>query len=144
MMKSRTQTTAPQSRYSISITPLIDVIFLLMIFFLLTMSFQKPEDVLENRLPQLGSQDSSDPAKDWETVRLRIKMVKEDNRMKIFLGERVVFTYKDLLYYLDQLPEDILIMMDPDRDVPYKHVIGVYNSCLKSRKRDIVFSLSMP
>ncbi len=142
-MKSRTQTTVPQNRYSISITPLIDVIFLLMIFFLLTMSFQKPEDVLENRLPQIGNQDSSDPTKDWETVRLRIKMVKEDKHMKIFLGERIVYTYTDLLYYLDQLPEDILIMMDPDSDVPYKHVIGVYNSCLKSRKKDIVFSLSM-
>lgn len=114
-----------------------------MIFFLLTMSFQKPEDVLENRLPQIGNQDSSDPTKDWETVRLRIKMVKEDKHMKIFLGERIVYTYTDLLYYLDQLPEDILIMMDPDSDVPYKHVIGVYNSCLKSRKKDIVFSLSM-
>ena len=143
-MKTRVQTTASPNRYAISITPLIDVIFLLMIFFLLTMSFQKPEDVLENRLPQVGNRDSSDPAKDWETVRLRIKMIREDRRMKIFLGERVVFTYKDLLYYLDQLPEDILIMMDPDSDVPYKHVIGVYNSCLKSRKKDIVFSLSKP
>ncbi len=143
-MKSRNQTTAPQSRYSISITPLIDVIFLLMIFFLLTMSFQKPEDVLENRLPQVGRQDSPDPAKDWETVRLRIKMVQEDKRMKIYLGERSVTTYNDLLYYLDQLPEDILVMMDPDRNVPYKHVIGVYNSCLKSRKKNIVFSLSRP
>lgn len=143
-MKARHPAEGPQQRASISMTPLIDVIFLLMIFFLMTMSFQKPEEVLENRLPQVGSQASADPARDWETVRLRIKMVKEGRRLKMYLGERVVYTYADLLHFLDRLPQDILVVIDPDRDVPYKHVIGVYNSCLKANKQDVVFRLPSP
>jgi biopolymer transport protein ExbD len=123
-------------------TPLIDIIFLLMIFFLLTINFHKPEFVLDNRLPQIGSQSSEDPTKDWETVRLRIKMIKDGSQLKILLQERVVLTYADLRYYLDQLPEDILLVIEPANSVPYKHVIGVYNTCLKSNKKDIVFSIS--
>lgn len=130
-----------QNRYS-SMTPLIDIIFLLMIFFLMTFNFQKSEMVLDNRLPQVGSRDSSAPAKDWETVRLKVKLLKEDNRLKIYLQERVVTNYTDLLYYLDQLPEDILIVIEPADDVPYKHVIGLYNTCVKSNKKNIVFSIS--
>ena len=123
-------------------TPLIDVIFLLMIFFLMTIQFQRPEGVLDNRLPQIRSQDSSEPSKDWEMVRLRIKMLRKNGQMEIYLQERVVLTYTDLLYYLDKLPQDILIIIEPDNNVSYKHVIGVFNICLKSKKKNIVFSIS--
>ena len=122
--------------------PLIDVIFLLLIFFLMTINFHKPEGVLENRLPQIGSQNTADPAKDWETVRLRVKMIKENTRMKIYLQERAVFSYEELLFFLDQLPDDILLIIEPDNNVPYKYVIGVYNTCIKSKKKDIVFSVT--
>lgn len=131
-----------QNRFSMNITPLIDVIFLLMIFFVMTINMQEAEGVLNNRLPQVGSSDSSDPSKDWETVKLRIKMIREEKIMKLYLQERVVYTYSDLLFYLKQLPQDILIIIEPENNVPYKHVIGVYNQCLKSRKKKIVFSIS--
>ena len=72
-MRLRFQSKHGRRRYAISMTPLIDVIFLLMIFFLMTINFQKPEGVLDNRLPQLGRRSSEDPTKDWETVRLRIR-----------------------------------------------------------------------
>ena len=141
-MKLGNQAQGFQNRYSIRMTPLIDVIFLLMIFFLMTINFQRPEGVIDNRLPQISSQESSNPSKDWEMVRLRIKMIEENDRLKIYLQERVVFTYEDLLFYLNQLPQDILIIIEPDNDVIYKYVIGVYNICLKSKKKNIVFSIS--
>lgn len=132
-----------QILFSVKMTPLIDVIFLLMIFFLLTINFQKPEGVINNQLPQLAAQDSDELSKDWETVRLRVKLVREEQKLKIYLQERVVYSYEDLLQYLDELPNDILIVIEPDDRVPYRHVIGVYNMCLKSKKKDIVFSISI-
>lgn len=131
-----------QRSNSINITPLIDVIFLLMIFFLMTINFNKSEGVLENKLPQTGSQKSSETPKDYETVKLRVKMIKDNSLLKIYLQERIVYNYKDLLYYLNQLPEDILIIFEPSDNVPFKHVIGVYNVCLKSKKNNIVFSVT--
>lgn len=141
-MKSTFLQKQSQIIFSVKMTPLIDVIFLLMIFFLLTINFHKPEGVINNQLPQLGEQSSEEISKDWETVRLRVKLVREDLRLKIYLQERVVYSYDDLLQYLNELPDDILIVIEPDDKVPYKHVIGVYNMCLKSKKKDIVFSIS--
>jgi biopolymer transport protein ExbD len=131
-----------RNRYAINITPLIDVIFLLMIFFLMTMNLNKPEGMLFNRLPQSSSQDAAEAPKDWETVRLKIQMIRENKVMKIHLQERVVYTYSDLLHYLDQLPEDIMIVIEPHKTVPYKQVVGVYNTCVKSKKKNVVFSVS--
>ena len=141
-MRLRFQSKHWRRRYAISMTPLIDVIFLLMIFFLMTINFQKPEGVLDNRLPQLGRRSSEEPTKDWETVKLRIQLTREGSELRIHLQERVLSNYEDLGHYLDQLPPDILIIVEPEDDVPYKHVIGVYNACLKSNKREIVFSIS--
>ena len=130
------------NRYSVRMTPLIDIIFLLMIFFLLTINFQKPEGTIENQLPQLGDPTSQEASQDWEIVRLRVKLIRENQRLKIYLQERALYSYSDLLEYLNQLPNDILIVIEPDDKVPYRHVIGVYNICLKSNKKDIVFSIS--
>jgi biopolymer transport protein ExbD len=141
-MRLRNRQNDYQKKNAITITPLIDVIFLLMIFFLMTINFNKTEGVLENRLPQASRQDNQETPRDSENVRLRVKMVKEQTLLKIYLQERVVFTYEDLKFYLDQLPEDILIIFEPSDNVPYKHVIGVYDTCLKSNKKKIVFAVS--
>ena len=140
-MKVKSRLVNLQSRSSINITPLIDVIFLLMVFFIMTINFNKSGGIIENQLPQASSANSSESPQDYETVRLKIKMVRESDQMKIYLQERVVFNYEDLLLYLNKLPDDILIIFEPNDDVPYRHVIGVYNMCLKSKKEKIVFSL---
>ena len=123
-------------------TPLIDIIFLLLIFFILTIKFQEPEKMLEHILPQRGKESVTEQEKDWEVVKLRIKLITEGTRLKIYLQERVVYTYEDLFASLDQLPEDILIVIEPETTVPYKYVIGAYNTCLKSSKRNIVFAIA--
>jgi len=127
---------------SIRMTPLIDIIFLLLIFFILTIKFQEPESMLDHTLPQRGKESVTEQEKDWEVVKLRIKLITEGTRLKIYLQERVVFTYEDLFASLDLLPRDILIVIEPESSVPYKYVIGAYNTCMKSKKRNIVFAVS--
>ena len=141
-MRLRIRIRSVRNRYSINMIPFINIIFLLLIFFLLTMNLKKPEGVLDNRLPQVSGQENFDAARYWETLTLRIKKDKQDGLLKIYMQERAVNTYSDLLHYLNQLPGDITIIIEPDNDIPYKHVIGVYNICLKSKKKNIVFSMS--
>ncbi len=141
-MKLPAKETDSKSILSIKMTPLIDVIFLLLIFFIMTLKFQKPESVLENRLPERVGQDVSDQQMDWEVVRLRIKLVADGEMLKIYLQDRVVYSYKELLNYLNLLPEEILIVIEPEPKVPYKHVIGIYNTCIKSKKKNMVFAIS--
>lgn len=141
-MRARFLRKKTQNRISANMTPLVDVVFLLMIFFLLTINFQKPEGVIHNELPRLGERDGRDAAADWEVVRLRVKMIRESRQPGIFLQERLVSSYDELVTYLNQLPDDILIIIEADGKVAYKHVIGVYNACLKSQKKEVVFSIA--
>lgn len=135
---------ASEREMAVSMTPLIDVVFLLMVFFLMTINFEKPEEVLAHRLPQLGNEASEDPSKDWEKVELKLTIAREDGQLQLQLQERILTSYEDLHGYLTELPEDIVIIVDAANDVPYKHIIGVYNSCLKANKTDIVFSFAAP
>jgi biopolymer transport protein ExbD len=142
-MKLPIKATDSKVSFSIRMTPLIDVIFLLLIFFIITIQFVKPESVLENRLPERKAQGFQDQQNDWEMVRLRIKLViKQEEQPRIYLQDRVVKTYEELLYYLNQLPKDILLVIEPESKILYKHVIGVYNACIKSKKTNIVFAIS--
>ncbi len=141
-MKTPIKATKNKVSFSVRMTPLIDVIFLLLIFFILAIRLEKPEGVLENILPVSDGQSIAEQQKDWEVVKLRIKLITEGEQLKIYLQERVVYTYKDLLSYLNMLPQEIMLVIEPESKVPYKYVIGVYNTCIKAKKSNIVFAIS--
>ena len=141
-MKVPIKATKSKVSFSVRMTPLIDVIFLLLIFFILVIKLEKPEGVLENILPQSDVHGVANQQKDWEVVKLRVKLITEGEQLKIYLQERVVYTYKDLLSYLNMLPQEIMLVIEPESKVPYKYVIGVYNTCIKAKKTNIVFAIS--
>ena len=141
-MKIPIKTTSSEIGLAIRMTPLIDVIFLLLIFFILTIRLEKPEGVLENILPESDSQGITEKQKDWEIIKLRIKLIQEGKQLKIYLQDRVVYSYEGLLSFLNMLPQEIMIVIESEPKVPYKYVIGVYNTCLKAKQSNIVFSLS--
>jgi len=128
------------TNFTVRMTPLIDVVFLLMIFFIMTLNFLEPEGILENRLPETAQRTATEQQKDWEIVRIHLS----DDRVqpRIYLQEREINDLKDLLYNLNLLPRDIMIVIDPGSKVAYKHVIDIYNTCLKSKKTNIAFSIS--
>ncbi len=129
---------------TIRMTPLIDVIFLLLIFFIMTIHFQRPEGVLANRLPEKGGQSITEQP-EWEIVRLRIQLsITEGDMPAILLQDRKIHSYEELNKFLTMLPEDVLLVVEPQARVPYRHVIGVYNTCLKAEKNNIVFSMARP
>jgi biopolymer transport protein ExbD len=141
-MKIPIRATKNKVSFSVRMTPLIDVIFLLLIFFILAIRIEKPEGVLENILPESDVHGIAEQQKDWEVVKLRVKLITEGEQLKIYLQERVVYTYKDLLSYLNMLPREIMLVIEPEAKVPYKYVIGVYNTCIKAKKSNIVFAIS--
>lgn len=141
-MKTPIKATKNKVSFSVRMTPLIDVIFLLLIFFILAIRLEKPEGVLENILPESDIHGIAEQQKDWEVVKLRIKLITEGEQLKIYLQERVIYTYKDLLSYLNMLPQEIMLVIEPEARVPYKYVIGVYNTCIKAKKSNIVFAIS--
>ena len=127
---------------SFRMTSLIDCFFLLMVFFLLTIKFHAPEGILQNRLPQTDAPGIAQPREDVEIVKLRIKLaITGGEEPKIYLQERPLTSYDDLGLYLGKLPADTLLVIEPEPKVPYKYVIGTYNTCLKAQRRNIVFAM---
>ena len=86
-MKLPTKATDNKRRFAIMMTPLIDVIFLLMIFFIMTLNFLVPEGILENRLPD-QARTTPQREKDWELVRIHVATGKAGPQ--IYLQERKV------------------------------------------------------
>ena len=138
-MKVPTKATSKGRRLAIMMTPLIDVIFLLMIFFIMTLNFLVPEGVLENRLPDTKSEVRPDREKDWEVVRIHVARGREGPQ--IYLQERMVTGIEDLLRNLQRLPRDIVVVIEPEPKVAYKHVIRVFNTCVKAKKTNISFTI---
>ena len=138
-MKLPTKATDKSRRLSIMMTPLIDVIFLLMIFFIMTLNFLVPEGVLENRLPDQAREATPEREKDWEVVRIHV--AKGKDRPQIYLQERMLSGLGDLLLSLNRLPRDVIVVIEPESKVAYKHVISVFNTCVKAKKKNISFTI---
>ena len=142
-MKVPRRPPADKTSISLRMTSLIDCFFLLMIFFLLTIKFQAPEGVLKNRLPQVDAPAGvTQPQQNMEIVKLRIKLaITGGQQPKLYLQERAISSYDDLVLYLGKLPADTLLVIEPEPKVPYKYVIGTYNTCIKAQRRNIVFAV---
>lgn len=138
-MKVPTRATDNKRRFAVMMTPLIDVIFLLMIFFIMTLNFLVPEGILENRLPDQARAMPQEREKDWELVRIHVARAKAGPQ--IYLQERKVAGLSDLLLHLHRLPRDVIIVIEPEEKVAYKHVISVFNTCVKAKKTNISFTI---
>lgn len=126
--------------FSVRLTPFIDVVFLLMIFFILTIRAYRPEGILQSRLPELG-EDVPLEQKDSYIEPIKIQMSQEEEVLSLSLGERTLSDYQELYRVLRELPSDIQLIIEPQDGVFYKHIIGTYNTCIKAERSNIAFSV---
>lgn len=107
----------PKRRESLTpdITPLIDIIFLLLIFFLVTSVFKESELALELNLPELESKSS-------EIEQKEITIEVSENKVSL---NGVVLTLKKFKESLKDIERDRVITLRVDKDVKYQRVIEV-------------------
>ena len=117
-----------------NMTPMIDVVFQLLIFFMLTMQFKEIEGKLLSRLPKTPGLASAE-SRPREEVRIKIRekrLYVEKHEIGL-LGKSgyaaAAWKAKELV---DALGEAALIL-DAEGTTPYEHVIGVVDA-LKERK----------
>ena len=111
-------------------TPMIDVIFLLLIFFVCTASFQRSEELLPTNMSLPGSSDievAFPDLRQLEVVRLRLTYDKrpywqvEGNHCEAAAEVRV------LLGHLATEDRALPVIIDADANVPMDHVIDLYD-----------------
>ena len=112
------------------LTPLIDVVFILLIFFIVTSSFKSDKFALDLTLP-----DSSSTQKVINKKQINIEVNK---KYLAFMGEKVKLT--DLQKHLEKIQDKSKsININIDQDVSYKKVIEVLDILQLNSLNNIAF-----
>ena len=132
--------------FDAKMTPMIDVIFQLLIFFLCTAGFAVPESVLPTELPRDAAVSTTpvDPQEDTEIVRVRLAGTEP---VQIQLNSQPVATTIDLMERLKQIAQistDVPVVLDVASEVPIGEVIGIYDGALSSGLLNVHFAARLP
>ena len=119
-----------ENRESAAMTPMIDVVFLLLIFFVCAATGQVPEDLLSTELPPQGAIDAEATLPDPEdpTVPLWIHLSRSDGRTLIELNEREYDDMQSLQQVLAALAEvapESPVVLDIAQNVPVGDMVRV-------------------
>ena len=119
-----------EENYSLELTPLIDVVFLLLIFFMVSTEFVDFSRRMDITLP------TSKAASDNEVVKnLEIEITKDE---KIYVrGRRVTLERLERSLAKLQKPQDVKTIIRADKDLSYGFVVRVMGLLQAARITDI-------
>lgn len=123
----------------INMTPLIDVVFQLLIFFLVSSHLAKQETQMTLPLPAAQGGREADPQSEHPRATLNVLA---DGTLLLF-GHHV--PPKDLAARLALLVKDqggdVELRVRADRDVPYKHVEPLLVACTRAGLSNVTFAV---
>ncbi|QGJ71504.1 Biopolymer transporter ExbD [Planctomycetales bacterium 10988] len=133
-MRAPTSFRSEQRSLELKMTPLIDVVFLLLIFFVCTTSFQPPEEMLPTQLMTAGSQavlESLDIPEDaHEPIVIKLHTGPELPAWEVQgQGVQELCRLREMLAGLGSIRADLPIVLDADGNVPLGNVVEVYDLC---------------
>ena len=141
----------PHGRLDVKMTPMIDVIFLLLIFFVCTASFQAPEEVLPVQMPSSGAiaaeveiPEVADLGEIVVKVLWRRVGDERDARWEIN-GRRYekLADVEDVLRAIREVKADLPVILDVEPQVPMEDVIDVHDVCLMVGLEQVQFAASV-
>ncbi len=141
----------PRPQPSVPMTPMIDVTFQLILFFILTFEFRETEGAIPGTLPNKGSlaQAVTDvPPPDP----IEIKVIPSENRASaryVLTGVGVeIQSVRELGQLLQQRRDainstDVPVVIFPSPDVPWGFVVEAFNQAKKAKFNKIGFAQSI-
>lgn len=144
---------APAARMQLNLTAMLDVIFLLLIYFVITANFVLDEGVLTARMPR-GTGEAPQDQIEPPPQRLEIELIPvDDYRVNINVaGADRITTFTQLAEVLVGLqydperglqgvyPPDNPVVIKPGGDVRWQHVVNAFSAAIKARYSNVAFS----
>jgi biopolymer transport protein ExbD len=131
----------------VKMTPMIDVIFLLLIFFVCTASFQAPEEVLPTNLSLPGTIADVQVDPQWKDLEeLVVRILRSDGRTHWQVNQRDCGRLEEVrgvLVAASQVAGDLPVILNVDGDVPLEDVIDLYDLCREIGLERIQFAASV-
>jgi biopolymer transport protein ExbD len=124
-------------------TPMIDVVFLLLIFFLWTSSFQAIETLLPSQLTIGGAAGPRVELQQEDFERIVVRIASRDGAAQWQINQQPVASLVELRQRLAQLASikaDLPVVVDPLAEVPFGDVIDVYDVALGVGLSNIQFA----
>lgn len=135
---------------AVNLTPMIDVSFLLLIFFLVTATFERAEGLLTSKLPQ-EAEGAPAVALPLTPIVVRLERTGPDDndfaiRMERFDG--VPQTFSELAGFLGAIQQQPgfdqqtpVVIMAQD-DVAWDHVVACWNAAVRAGYQNLVFGVN--
>ena len=124
---------------SLNLTPMIDIVFLLIIFFMVGTKFTELSDAeheLDIDVPEVGVAAAMTPAPSKRVVRIHENGAIEFDQQPVTLGELV----EKLTEAQTQYPK-LGVIVRGDRKTDLQNAAAVYSACLEAGVSDIGLSL---
>jgi biopolymer transport protein ExbD len=137
---------------SLNVTPLIDIIFCLCIFFMCSFHFKQVQGSIDSWLPQNVGNDHAAAAKPVPDE-IRVFLRQKGAATEIAFGARPCPTLDDLEAILKQEWDDLgtrgkqnetSVIIDGEPGVPWRDVVGVIDRMKKLQIQKIEFAQPMP
>ena len=129
-------------------TPMIDVVFLLLVFFVWTASFQTIEYVLDSQVAaQQGTNASEDtqltPPTDNEDILIRIESVAGELVWSVSQRSATSLAdVKERLMRLAEVDASVKVILHPDPEVPLEFVIGAFDAAQLAGFTQVAFAVN--
>lgn len=134
------------TQYDNVMTPMIDVIFQLVVFFVCTASFQAEEEILPTTFALPGSAGAAAAAEMPEDLdEIVVEMLWGDDRVSWRINDRDyarLDEVRDVLAAVAGIKIDVPVILDIDGDVPLENVIDVYDICRQLGLMKVQFAAS--
>lgn len=139
----------PDSSLDVAMTPMIDVVFMLLIFFVWTASFHVPELILPSSLitqnEGQGSQPVDPELEDLERVVVRMTLAPTGLAWSVNdvpVGSLVVV--RERLNIVAKIKNSLPVLVDPAPQVPLGDVIDVYDAAKVAGFQNVQFATPAP
>ncbi|MBI2192874.1 MAG: biopolymer transporter ExbD [Planctomycetes bacterium] len=152
-MARRKAPTVDDTIAQLNMTPMIDVTFQLLIFFMVGMQIRVPEGILRAYLPKdrgTGGRPKDDQVPPPE-LRIRLERdqasVPGNVKVNIFFEQYQCESIADLESKLLRLGAEmstIPVVIDGRSDVPFRYILGALNACVKAKFTEISFKAPPP
>ncbi len=141
------------SESELNLPAMIDVVFLLLIYFVITANFTMDEGVIITDLPEASQSPAQDPK---EPLQIGLEGSYNEAWVRISLNNRPFDSFTQLQQYLIEVQNDPSrarqgiylpdhpIRVHPSRFTRWQHVLNGFNSALRARYTDVAFPTEGP
>lgn len=138
----------PATDIDAAMTPMIDVVFLLLVFFVWTASFQINEQVMPSQLSQAAGSDPVETTEvpesaDFDNLIIRISMNEDAPAWKV--NDQPfdnVDAVKQQLRAIADINTDAPVILFPEQDVPLEHIMAAWDGAKLSGFAKVQFAVS--